>query len=217
MLNITIPSLCIICGKPASGKSYVIRYLMSCYRKKFDYGIIFSNTAAFNNGFDYVPQQYVHSAYSERPIKNLMELQKGLIQKGVRKRAFIIFDDCLSGEFNSDVMNSLVSQFRHYLITVIISTQYCYKALTPLIRECCTYACIFRQSSDRSVNATYESFGQHFRSEKEWKEYLMLNTGDHKFLFIDVNSQSDNIADIYKVYKCPDNIPPFKLIYNTKQ
>jgi hypothetical protein len=46
--------LIIICGLQEGGKSYLIRYVMYKNWKKFDWGIIFSNTGFLADNFDYI-------------------------------------------------------------------------------------------------------------------------------------------------------------------
>jgi hypothetical protein len=213
-MNIKLPSLILVCGKPNSGKSYLIKYFMHTYQDKLSYGIVMSKTK-FNDGFKYIPEKFIHPTYDEEKIKNLMKIQSDLKSKGIEKNAFIILDDCLTKEFNNELFTDLTTQFRHYNITLIISTQYIYK-INPTIRECASYCIIFRQSTKRSLEALFDSFGTHFDNLNDFRNYITENTGDYKFIFIDVNSKDDNINKIYRVMKAPNKIPKFKLEFNKK-
>jgi hypothetical protein len=213
-MEIKIPSVIILAGKPQSGKSYLIKYFMYEHRKVFDYGIVLTKTK-FNDGYNYIPSNYIHPDYDDTKIKSLMKIQADLHHKGVKKNAFIILDDCLTSETNSQTFTDLITQHRHYNITVIISTQYIYK-INPTIRECTNYAIIFRPSTDRSIKALFESYGSHFNKLDDFKKYVIENTGEYQFVFVDVNSQSDEIGKIYRVLKAPSKIPYFKLIVKNK-
>ncbi len=213
-MNIEIPSLIVIAGKPKSGKSHLIKYFIHTNRHKFAYGIVMNKTS-FNDGYDYIPNGFVHSKYDETKLKNLMKLQSGLIEKGIINECFLILDDCLTSDYNKELFTDLTTQYRHYHITVIISTQYIYK-INPTIRECANYAMIFRQSTKRSIEALYESFGAHFDNFDQFKQYITNSTDDHKFIFVDINSSEDDIEDIYKVMKAPQKIPKFNLKFNKK-
>ena len=212
-MNIDIPCVLIFAGKPRSGKSHCIRYFMYTMRKKFHYGLVFTKTN-FTNAYEYIPAGYVHPNYNEAKLRNLMSIQAELVKQGIQKQAFVIFDDCLTTQFNTELFTDLVTQHRHYNITVIISTQYIYK-INPTIRECANYVIIFHQSTKRSNMALYESFGNHLNSLSDWMAYLMQNTGDYNFIFVNTNSPSNDTNDVYKVYKAPDKIPKFHLKYNT--
>lgn len=214
-MKINLPSVIIIAGKPGSGKSHVIRYFMYNNRKNFDFGIVMCKTN-FNNSYEYLPEKYVHSNYNDEKIRKLMNLQSSLIKEGIHKKAFIIFDDCLTSEFNNQTFTDLITQHRHYNITCIISTQYIYK-INPTIRECANYAIVFRQSTRKSVEAIYQTFGQMFYGINEFQNFINENTGNFSFIFCDINNTSEKIEDIYKIYKVPEHIPKFELKYNTKK
>lgn len=213
-MNIEIPSLIICAGKPKSGKSHLIKYIIYKYRHKFQYGIVMCKTS-FNDGYDYIPEDFVHSKYDENKIKNLMKLQSKLIENGIINDCFLILDDCLTCDYNKELFTDLITQYRHYHITVIISTQYIYK-VNPTIRECANYAMLFRQSTKRSIEAVYESFGAHFDNYESFKQYITNNTDDHKFIFVDINSDQDDIDNIYQVMKAPKKIPKFLLKFSEK-
>lgn len=53
----------------------------------------------------------------------------------------------------------------------------------------------------------FDSFGAWFDSYDEFKKFLMSNTGDYKFVFYIANSSSDVRSEVYKVIKCPQNVP----------
>jgi hypothetical protein len=214
-MNITLPSIIIVAGKPGSGKSHLIKYWFYTNRNNFDYGIVLTKTS-FDNGYNFIPKEFVHPDYDENKISSLMKLQANLIKEGIYKKAFLVLDDCLTKDFNYQVFQDLVTQSRHYNITLVISTQYIYK-VNPTIRECANYAIIFRQSTKRSLEALYESFGQHFNNLNKFQQYIIDNTNDHQFVFVDINSTSNNINDIYKVMKVPDKIPKFTVKFHTKK
>lgn len=80
-----------------------------------------------------------------------MDIQK----QNQDKPAFIIYDDCLPQKaFKSEIFTNLITQYRHYNITVIIATQYIYK-VPPTLREGTTYTAIFLQSTRRSIQAIF--------------------------------------------------------------
>jgi len=153
--------------------------------------------------------------YNEEKRKNLMNIQKKIIEKGIQKQSYIVFENCLTKEFNTQLFTDLITQHRHYNITIIMSTQYIYK-INPTIRECSNYAIIFRQSTNRSLTALYESFGNHFNKFDDFKKFLIDNTSDHNFIFVDVNSSSENVDEIYLICKAPDKIPSFFIKFKNK-
>jgi hypothetical protein len=124
-MNPSIPGLIIVCGMQGGGKSHLIRYLMHENRKKFDWGIVFSNTSFSADNFDYIDKRFVHAKYDEDVLANLKSIHEQLVEKGKKPSAFVIFDDCLFGpQWRSAEFLSLMTQLRHYGITCIISCQY---------------------------------------------------------------------------------------------
>ncbi len=83
-MNVQIPSIIILSGKPQSGKSYLIKYFMYEQRNVFDYGIVLTKTK-FNDGYNYISSKYIHPDYDEKAIKALMSLQANLLNKVLKK------------------------------------------------------------------------------------------------------------------------------------
>jgi hypothetical protein len=201
----------VVCGKPKSGKSHLIKCVLHKIRKLYPYGLVFTKTS-FTQGYDFVPKQFIHTKYNPVALENLLTIQRSnrTAEGASIHNALILFDDCLDGAaFKSQLFTDLCTQYRHYGISLIISTQYIYK-IPPTLRETAKYAAIFRQSAYKTIEACYESFGQHFTKD-EWRSYLMHNTGDYRFIFITLDSPSENRSEIYCISKAPDTVPKFHL------
>ena len=77
-MKLNIPSLLIINGIQGSGKSNLIKYLMSKHKDEFSYGLVFTNTSfdiTDQSSFDYIPKRIVHSEYNEEVLESLMNIQ----------------------------------------------------------------------------------------------------------------------------------------------
>ncbi len=79
-MNINIPSIIIVAGKPGSGKSHFIKYWFYINRKNFDFGIVLTKTS-FDDGYKFIPKDFIHPDYDEDKISALMKLQASLIKK----------------------------------------------------------------------------------------------------------------------------------------
>lgn len=213
ILNEHKPFFLVCAGKPGSGKTTLIRYIMAVNNSDysatpFRYGVVLCKTS-FNNAYAYLPSEKIHGTFDINAIINLMRIQAKT--KG-KHRAFIIFDDCLSDkEFRTQVMIDLVTQFRHYNISIIISTQYPSKIPTTF-RECATHAAIFYQRTALAIQSVFHSYGQIFNNYDEFKSFLIKNAGDYKFIFYDGNSSGD-VAETYKIMKAPDIVPDFDYVF----
>ena len=216
-LKLEIPGLYIICAQQGSGKSHLIDYIMHQMRHIFDYGIIMCTTA-WEGSFPYMPtidnQVFVHTDYDEKAVKSLMRIQEKLRKQHIYKEAFLILDDCIDGEkqWSSRTLKELCNTLRHYHITVIISTQYI-NVLPPRFRSNCHGVFIFRSTNESQLLSMYKSFGQDFERYADFKDYVMLFTGDYKFIYY--SRDESGITD-FKIMRCPKKIPEFKLKFNTQ-
>jgi hypothetical protein len=95
-MNVSIPGLIIICRLQEGGKSHLIRYIMHKNRKKFDWGIIFSNTGFSADNFNYIDKHFLYRKYDE--LANLKLIHEQLVKKSKKHCGFVIFDDCLFGK-----------------------------------------------------------------------------------------------------------------------
>lgn len=212
-MDLTPPYLLIINGKQGSGKSHFIKYLMrETYfsNNKWDYGIVFSNTAWENGSWDYLPEKYVYEEYVEKVLINLMAIQKKNLEKKINSSCFVIFDDCLDDkdQWTSSCMKKLSTQLRHYNITMIISTQYPH-LIPPRFRANAMYSIFFDIGSGvRELDALYNAYGQRFKNFSDFKEYYYNNINDHKFIMYNKDT------DKYLTYRCPEKIPEFNYKYN---
>jgi hypothetical protein len=220
-MNLQLPFSILVCGKPKTGKSHIIKYLLYLFTHKndietmFSYGVVFCKTK-FNHSYDFIPKQWLYDRYEPKALKALMNVQSTIRQNGyMPPHAFVIFDDCLGAkQFKSDLFKDLVQNYRHYNITPIISTQYVARIET-VNRECVSNAIIFRQFSKPAIEACYKSFGQRFNGEAEFKKYMYDNTGDYRFIFVN-NECIDSQESPYKIMKGPPNIPDPIIYYKKK-
>ena len=132
------PFFTIVAGIPNMGKSNFIKYIMLQNHEKysanpFRYGVVFTKTK-FEGAYKFVPNKFVHSSYDPEVLQNFLKIQE---DSEAKHRAFIIFDDCLDVKcFASQLFVDLVTQYRHWNISVLIATQYIYR-VPPTVRECC--------------------------------------------------------------------------------
>jgi hypothetical protein len=200
----------ILNGRSGSGKSYLLKYLMREFsiHNPFSYGVVMSNTA-FEGSFSYIPNKYIYEEYDENVIKSMISIQKKNLMKGFRNRAFLILDDCCSeNELSNDILKKLSIMGRHYLITTIVTTQYCH-LVPPTLRANSNYNIFFNVGQGRrELEGIYNSYGQRFASYSEFKKFYYDNIENHKFIMYS--------GDGYKVFRAPDNIPQFNIKFNKK-
>lgn len=202
--DIKLPTVITIFGKPNSGKSHLLKYILKVHRKEIKWGLVFTKTK-FNGSFNYiVPNKYVRSQYDEKILADFLNEQART--SGVWP-AIIVFDDMLDNNiFRSNLFQSLVYSFRHLNITLIITSQYAYMLNSPLIRECTVYSAVFRQRTTKSTQATYEIVGRNANDLKHWESMLDSLKG-HEFLWC----AADDLEEPFKVLCAPAVIGEFKM------
>jgi hypothetical protein len=198
-----IPSINLFCAAPGFGKSYLIKYLIYRIGNKLSHGMVFCPTA-FNGGYDYINKKYIHQTYSDEALRKFMLLQKALVENGTPRDAFLIFDDCLGSiKFHGNkLIEKLFTSYRHYRITILMSTQYIYR-IPPVYRECCSNAFIFAQDNERSVKAIYETFMLSLKSWKNTYDFITNNTKDFHYIRVQKNPNQPIKYAVGKAGKTP--------------
>ena len=156
-VDIVRPAFTILLGKPASGKSHLLKYLLLLDHlddndDPIQYAIVFTNTKFNHQWTELFPQEYVHPHYDPAVLQALMDIRA----ENSHNRVAVIFDDCLDQKaFASQLFLNLSTQYRHFNINLFISTQYLYR-IPPVVRECASRVAIFRLTTERSLKAAFE-------------------------------------------------------------
>lgn len=182
ILNYNENFVLFLVGAPKSGKTYFIKHLIKNMKKKFTYGIIFSPTAIFNGSYNFIKSDFIHAEVKPNIINNMLE-----IQQKYKKRAYIIFDDCMCEKgMASDLLKQLISRYRHYNLSIIITTQD-FRQIVPTIRKNTTFCVIFKLYSDDDC----KSIKQQYMPELSNKESIITITSLKKYyyLFVNINEE----------------------------
>ena len=197
-MNIQTGTLIFIAGSPGSGKSNMIKYLMSQMYKSLHYGIIVCPTSY--DGYSWLPQRWIHSTYNDSLIEGLMNIQ----ESNKRNNTFIILDDCLGSiNWNSNILQHFITTLRHMRITVMIATQYCSKIPT-LFRETVNYGFIFSQNSEPAFKGTFSAFGQSHSRWDKWRDWLMQQLSGDRHACVIYERDSNSEDKKYRKFKAPD-------------
>ena len=216
-LDFNNPQICVFLGKPKQGKSWALRHTIlknTIDNKVFKYGIVFTRTK-FNGQYDYLPDDYVYEDYDPEILQRYLDGLKQMDQKEIEP-SFVIFDDIQGLLSNTDPsLTQLVSNHRHFKISVFFCFQYIYgRGSTPVLRECTTLAFLFNSKGKRTLEALYENFGQLFDDFKSFKEYYLLCTKEKHTAMLYIQDV-DNIDENYLQYKAPSP-KEMKMVKNVK-
>jgi len=198
------PFIISIYGKPASGKSHLMRYILCKMRaeKKFDILIVF--TGLIQNGFfdNMVDSRFV-MRYNEKLLTQYWKRAQAIVHK--KKNILFVFDDCIGlVNWTSPMVDKVFTTHQHSNVLILVSTQYPNK-LPTLIREVSSMACIFKQSTKWSRKAVYDSYGEDYGSLKDFIKY-MNSLPDYCFICV---NNSNSGKDKYWKTKAPATVPKF--------
>ena len=219
----------VLTGTPASGKSYLCRYMFYrfCKRKTpmFKFGLVFS-PSAYNGDYDFLPPNAVKDKYDPVHLNAYIESLKVKVKEGKEKNGrhwrlphnFVILDDCLgmlsksSKEFNFE---NWVACHRQTSTSIFILNQYlnASRNVSTLLRNCTNYAFMFPQSLKNSIEAMFNSYGQMFDNIEEFKAALdACRKRKYSCLVFKNNNEATTVAEAYCTIKAGE-MPEFRMVF----
>jgi len=223
ILKLTLPACIVLNSRPGGGKSHFCRYLIYSVRDFIAYGVCYSKSIFKEGNLDYIPaysndpemlkkyQNFRFDKFSRENLREILTMQSQY-PMGKAPLCMIIWDDDISDPdmFTCEEFVDAVTMFRHYNLLIVICTQYINK-LTTTTRECASHVGLYKMSTKRSINAAYESYGQEFESENDFRKWLYARTKNPKDYNI---CWKDRVEDLpWMVIRAPAVIPPFRLVY----
>ena len=200
-----------LCGKRHSGKSELIKYIISIYGHQFNKIFVICPSEAVNKFYSKVlPPENIFTEYSEEWIDKLM---KRLIQINVGKtddnsaHILLIMDDCVSDVNMHSAKNfeKIFTRGRHLKISLMITTQYPY-LIPPVARINCDYILV-GQLNEQGLKVMSDEFLMGDISPKEFNKMYYESTNDYGFLIINNNStaSNNNVNSLYGSVRVPIN------------
>lgn len=202
---VQIPFIMNVNGFCGSGKSFMIQYLIKSLKSQLNCIMVFSNTAAFTNDYEFLKtmgiSHYIFSSLdSDEKLKKIMIIQKKNRLQDKPRNVLIIFDDVFGSIKDSKVFKDIVTTFRHYRISIIFSAQYISAASTYL-REISNYVVIFNQRTMNALKITYDNyFITDFENFGDFKVAFKNTLQPYHFYFI------DRIKNSKSIMVCPDKL-----------
>ena len=195
-------------AKRGSGKSILLKYLVTFEREKFHKIFCICPTECVNGFYSkLIPANCIFDSWSEDWTENLIK-QMTQINKGKpdneKKSVLLILDDliCDVNFASSPSLKKLYSRGRHIFLSVIITQQYLY-GIPPVCRNNTDY-CLVGQLNRASIQLLLEEY---MSGEIDRKDFIALYnraTIDYNFLVINCNSvKSGDLNEIYGIIKAP--------------
>lgn len=200
-----------VIGKPGSGKSVLIKALLSSKKHIIPVGTVISGSEDTNHFYSNMfPPAFVYEKFKMSIIENVHKRQKLASDYLSNPWAVLIMDDCMDDVriFNDPVMIGLMKNSRHWSLLTIISTQYCLD-FKPVIRSNMDGVFIFRDPNVNNREKLYKNFCSIIPSYSLFCQIMDELTEDYTCLYIHNLSSSNNWFDCVFYMKAP-LIPDFQ-------
>jgi len=209
-------SVIALVGKRQSGKSYLLREILS-YHRSIPAGIVISPTEQANQFFQkFIPNFLIYYEYSPDIIQKFIDRQikinkerndqiKKYGHSDIDPRAFLILDDCLYDKSwpTDKNIRSIFMNGRHYKIFFLITMQYCL-GLPPILRANIDYVFIFKNNLIKEREKIYNHYAGVFNDFSTFCSVMDKCTDNYECLVIDNKVQSNKLEDQVKWYKAKE-------------
>jgi len=212
----------VMIGKRNTGKSFLIQDLLY-YNNHFQLGTVISGTESANHFYgSMIPRMFIHDAYTEKTIDNVVKRQKQVLRKmdnekrkyghtNIDPKSFLILDDCLyDSSWTKDVnIRALFMNGRHLKMFFIISMQYPL-GITPNLRTNIDYVFILRENIVANRKRIYDNYAGMFPTFEVFCQVMDQCTENYECLVINNTTKSNKLEDNVFWYKASTH-PPFKI------
>lgn len=198
----------LFCAKTNSGKSQLMRYILTENQHEFAKIFVICPTERINKFYSkLIPKNCIFDEFNENWLDKLLKKLSDLAENGEElKQILLIFDDvgAENNMKNSKALQRIMCRARHVKINVWISVQYIYM-VPPLIRN--QFDLIFcGQGNQQSLDVLTDEFLFGNISRKQFQGLYHQNTKDFNFFAINTTSvkDCDNLNNIYGSIKTPE-------------
>ena len=181
-------------GKPGSGKTFLIKYLISeVFKDKFSYMLLCSPSNIEYK--DYIPESQSYSSFDIGWIYKMINMINLSQQQSKNKNVVIIIDDCIA-EVKDKIKDSKIASLffnrRHLLwgngIISIVLTSQKYTMVPARFRSCLTNIILFSLSPFDMQKIFEESIVKFTKAQ--WAEIIgKVYEKEHNYLEIDIDKQ----------------------------
>jgi hypothetical protein len=213
MSSIADDKVVVMIGKRDTGKSYLVRDLLS-YHTDIPVGTVISPTESANAFYsEMVPPAFIHDEYDPSITENVLRRQRNIVPRwkageNIDPRAFILLDDCLydTSWLKDRNIRSMFLNGRHHKLFVCLTSQYCL-GLPPVLRNNIDYCFILRDPFIRNRKLLYDNYCSAFPTFKSFCDVMDACTNNFECLVVHNTSRSNRIEDQVFWYKAPDHGP----------
>lgn len=200
-------------GKPGTGKSTLIKYILFAKKNIIPVGIVINGTEDMNNFYsEFFPSLFVFNKYDEKVLQEILDRQERAIKSELsNKWLVIILDDCTYEKkiFDSAVQKYMFLNGRHINILYFIVTQYSVD-LPPTLRTCVDGVFVFKETNERNLKILHQNYCGVIPEFNVFKQYMEQITGNFTALYFDSQNQSVKEWHECVYYIKAPRVPNFK-------
>jgi hypothetical protein len=214
----------VLIGKKDTGKSFLVKDILSNTQGCFPIGTVISGTEVANPFFqDIVPSKLIHDKYKPGIVMNAIKRQLSVKQSrehekrsrggnsNIDPRAFLILDDCLYDAtwIREESTRYIFMNGRHIDMVTLITMQYPL-GVTPNLRTNIDFVFILRENGIGNRRRIYENFAGMFPTFEMFCQFMDQCTENYECLVICNGVQSNKLEDQVFWYKASAH-PPFRM------
>jgi hypothetical protein len=220
--SIADDKICVVIAKRGSGKSFLLRDVLSHHRS-IPLGTVISPTEQANQFFgDFCPSVCIHDEYTPELMANVIKRQEMVMRRinkekrrfgrsAIDGRAFVVLDDCLANKawVSDKSVRSMFLNGRHLKLFCCITLQFVL-GIPPELRSNVDYTFLLRDTNVGNQKRIYDSFAGCFSNFAMFRSVFDSVTQDYGALVLDHTSRSSKLEDQVFWYKAekPD---PFRI------
>lgn len=179
-------------GKPGTGKSTLIKYILYSKMDLIPIAVVMNGTEESTNFYSSMfPPLFVYNEYNEKVINEFVLRQQKAKESLSNPWGLLLLDDCTDAKdiFKSKIQNSIFKNGRHWKMLYFISLQYSVD-LPPALRTCVDGAFLFKETNEKNLKNLYENYAGVFPTFNIFKTYMEKVTGNYTALYIDSQNQT---------------------------
>ena len=203
------PSIVMI-AKRRSGKSWVVRAILSYFRR-IPVGVIIAPTDKMTEFYKtFFPDSYVFYEYKSVILESILKRQEAMIEKEKEKncdpRCIVVMDDCLaqkSAWANDNNIKELLFNGRHYKIMYMLTMQFPL-GITPELRSNFDYIFLLAENFISNKKRMYDHYAGMFKTFDAFLQVFTELTRDHMAMVIVNAGANVELWEQVFWYKAPD-------------
>jgi len=191
-------TIMLLIGKRGTGKSVLLRDLLSHLAGRLHYGCAFSPTETSLKMFaEFLPKSCIYDQFDSKVLERMVEFQRAEERPKHQRSVFCIMDDCLYDKsvLRSKVIRQIFMNGRHHRITLILCAQYMMD-LSPDLRGNVDYCFCLKDNAMGSRMKLWRNFFGLFDKYQEFSKVMDVTTQDHSAIVM------DNTGDVNSVDVC---------------